>query len=148
MSNTGPCDGFDGDPMMVAGKSAQHIIRFVVAVTTWVTSAECVDIKPASTVHQHGATHQANALSTRLPSDLPLLRLSNLGNGSITHIPTITMHVVTCHGQANVDILPVSGADICAAGHQFVKVVGEHMDNLAHSDVAPRAVNGATLHPV
>ena len=58
------------------------------------------------------------------------------------------MHVATCHGQANIDILPDSGADICAAGTQFVKALGEHLDNLAHSDVVPRAVNGATLHPV
>jgi hypothetical protein len=50
--------------------------------------------------------------------------------------------VATCHGQANIDILPDSGADICAAGPQFVKTLGEYMDNLAESDVAPKAVNG------
>ena len=40
------------------------------------------------------------------------------------------------------------GADICAAGPQFVHALGEHMDNLAHSDIVPRAVNGTTLHPI
>lgn len=34
------------------------------------------------------------------------------------------------------------------AGPHFVRVLGEHMDNIAHFDVTPRAVNGSTLHPV
>ena len=103
--------------------------------------------KPASTRPQHGASPQTNTLTTIL-SDLPLVQLSNLGKGSITPAPTVRMHVTTRNGQADVSILPDSGADICAAGPLFVAALGEHMDNFAHSDVAPRAVNGATLHLV
>ena len=58
------------------------------------------------------------------------------------------MKVTTCNGQANIPILPDSGADICAAGPQFVQALGEHVDNLAHSDIVPRAVNGSTLRPM
>ena len=58
------------------------------------------------------------------------------------------MKVTTCNGQANIAILPDSGADICAAGPEFVKSLGEHIDNLAPSQVVPRAVNGSTLHLV
>ncbi len=58
------------------------------------------------------------------------------------------MQVTTLHGQADLDVLPDSGADICAAGPGFVKSLGEHMDNLAKSDVTPRAVNGSMLHPL
>ena len=52
----------------------------------------------------------------------------------------------TCsNGQASLEILPDSGADICAAGPQFVHSLGENMDNLAHSQVSPRA---SILDPV
>ena len=50
------------------------------------------------------------------------------------------MHIATCHGKANIEILPDSGGDICAAGTQFVEALGEYTDYLAHSDVDPRAV--------
>ncbi len=58
------------------------------------------------------------------------------------------MQVATCMGQASLDILPDSGTDICAAGPQFVHALGECMNNLAHSNVSPRAVNGSILDPV
>ena len=91
------------------------------------------------------ATPQVKTLST---SDLPLVQISELVYGSVIPAPTINMKVSTCNGQANFDILPDSGADICAAGPQFVQALGEHMHNLAHSSVSPRAVNGSVLHPV
>ena len=145
MSNTGPCAGCGGDPHDGGRKKCPAYNQVCRSCGKMGHFSRVRRQKPAGTVNQRGATHQANALST---SDLPLLRLSNLGKGSITHAPTITMHVTTCNGQTNIDILPDSGADICVAGTQFVKALGEHMDNLAHSDVVPRAVNGATIHPV
>ena len=50
--------------------------------------------------------------------------------------------------QANVNILSHSGADICMAELDFVHILDEHMDNLADSDIVPRAVNGSFMHPV
>ncbi len=79
---------------------------------------------------------------------MPLIQVSNISNTSIARAPTVTMQVTTLHGQADLDVLPDSGADICAAGPDFVKSLGEHMDNLAKSDVTPRAVNGSILHPL
>ena len=90
-------------------------------------------------------TPQTHTLSTQPRSDLPFIQFSGTSSGSITPAPTITMKVTMYNGQANITILPDSGADICAAGPQFVKALGEHMDNLAHSDVVPRTVNGSTL---
>ena len=55
------------------------------------------------------------------------------------------MKVTTCNGEANIMVLPDSEADICAAGPQVVRALGEHMDNLAHSNVTPRAVNSCLL---
>ena len=86
--------------------------------------------------------------STLTISDLSLVQLSELAHGSIVPAPTINMQVATCNGQASLEILPDSGADICAAGPQFVHSLGENMDNLAHSQVSPRAVNGSILDPV
>ena len=86
--------------------------------------------------------------STLTISDLSLIQLSELAHGSIVPAPTINMQVATCNGQASLEILPDSGADICAAGPQFVHSLGENMDNLAHSQVSPRAVNGSILDPV
>ena len=74
---------------------------------------------------QHGATPQTNALS----SGLPLLQLSMLIKGKIAPAPLVAMHVASDRGEAHIDVLPDSGADICAAGPQFVAALGEHMDN-------------------
>ena len=93
----------------------------------------------------HKTVPHANALST---GELPLVRLSELANRTVSPAPTVNMQVSTCHGQASLDILPDSGADICAAGPQFVQALGEHMQNLADSRITPRAVNGSILHPV
>ena len=78
----------------------------------------------------HKTVPHANALST---GELPLVRLSELANRTVSPAPTVNMQVSTCHGQASLDILPDSGADICAAGPQFVQALGEHMQNLADS---------------
>ena len=56
--------------------------------------------------------------------------------------PTITMQVMTSIGQANIDILPDSGADICS---QFMLALGEHVDSVAHSTNIPKAKK--RLHP-
>ena len=79
--------------------------------------------------------------------DVPFIQLSGTSAELINPTPTVTIKVTTCNCQANVAILPNSGADICAAGLEFVKSIGEHMDNLVPSQVVPRAVNGSTLHP-
>ena len=91
------------------------------------------------------ATPHAHALST---NELPVVQLSELAHRPTTPAPTVHMQVSTCHGQASLDILPDSGADISAAGPQFVQALGEYMDNLAPSNIRPRAVNGSILHPV
>ena len=43
---------------------------------------------------------------------------------------------------------PDSGADICAAGPHFVQMIGEHIDNLASSNVAPKTASGHLMHPL
>ena len=93
-------------------------------------------------------TPQAHALSASDHSELPFIQLSNTDAGSNTPAPTIRMKVATCYGQAEVSVLPDSGADICAAGPDIVRALNENMDNLADSTVTPRAVNGSLLHPV
>ena len=52
------------------------------------------------------------------------------------------------NGQATVQVLPDSGADISAAGIDFLTHFNEHVDNLLPSTVRPRAVNGNHLSPL
>ena len=57
------------------------------------------------------------------------------------------MKVSIPDGQATLQVLPDSGADICDAEPHLVHTLGEHMDNLAESTVTPKAINGSLLHP-
>ena len=90
-------------------------------------------------------TPQTQALST---NELPMVQLSEITHGPVIPAPTVNMQVSTCHGEVSFNILPDSGADISAAGPQFVLALGEHVDNLAPSNLCPRAVNGSILHPL
>ena len=52
------------------------------------------------------------------------------------------MKVCTPYGEATLQVLPDSGAGICAAGPQLVHSLGEHIHNLTDSTVTtPKAVN-------
>ena len=62
--------------------------------------------------------------------------------------PTLTVHIQALNGQATVEVLPDSGADISAAGVDFLTHFNEHVLNLLPSDVKPRAVNGNILSPI
>ena len=59
--------------------------------------------------------------------------------------PTVLLHARALNGKADIDVLLDSGANICAAGTQFLAKLGEHKDNLDHSDIEPQAVNGNTM---
>ncbi len=62
--------------------------------------------------------------------------------------PTLPVHIQGLNGEAVVEVLPDSGADISAAGIEFLSQINEHVLNLLPSDVKPRAVNGSTLSPL
>ena len=62
--------------------------------------------------------------------------------------PTIHVHMSALNGQATVQVLPDSGADISVAGKALLDHLHEHPDNLLTSDVTPRAVNGTKMHPI
>ena len=52
------------------------------------------------------------------------------------------------NGQAMVEALPDSGADICVGGAALLHQLNEHPANLLPSTITPRAVNGTTMKPV
>ena len=108
-------------------------------------SLVCRQSNPAAGAKHMMNTPKTNSLRT---SGIPFIQLSKATCKRIVPAPTITAQVTTNNGQASIDILPDSGADICAAGPEFVRKLGEHLDNLAKSDVTPRAVNGSLLHPI
>ena len=56
---------------------------------------------------------------------------------------------VTCEGRTSMcKVLPDSGADICAAGFDFLKTIKKQSKDLASSDVRPEAVNGQRMNPI
>ena len=59
----------------------------------------------------------------------------------------ITVRISTSTGTKIVEVLPDSGADISAAGVEFLKHIGQHKDNLRLSTINPRTVNGMTMAP-
>ena len=104
--------------------------------------------KPETTMSQTNPPSQKTS-SLTIPSDhSSQATLSNLGDVPFTPAPRIKIYAVTPYGQANVEALPDSGADVCAAGPLFIQALGENLDNLAYSDITPRTVNGTILHPI
>ena len=77
-------------------------------------------------------------------------------NGLHTHLlnitskpaPKIQLTVTSLNGKASLPVLPDSGADICAAGIDFLQALGESPDNLATSDTIPKTVSGHLIHPL
>ena len=62
--------------------------------------------------------------------------------------PTVLLHARALNGEADVQVLPDSGANSCAAGTQFLNKLGERKGNLRPSDIEPQAVNGNTMTPL
>jgi transposase InsO family protein len=89
-------------------------------------------------------------LSTAPPNKTrkPRISLSRIqAVDGVDPAPTIPITVQTREGIATIDILPDSRSDICAAGYDFLPQLGEHKDNLASSEIYPRAVNGKKMSP-
>ena len=94
---------------------------------------------------------QTNSLSLTGPRQVGAPRVRHPGMMSLNHAdpaPTLTVHIKALNGQAMVEALPDSGADICAAGVVFLAHIKEHTLNLLPSEVKPRAVNGSILSPI
>ena len=75
------------------------------------------------------------------------IQLYNMKDNATESAPTITVSISSSTGTKSVDVLPDSGADISAAGQEFMKHLGQHRDNLVPSAVTPRTVNGSCMKP-
>ena len=62
--------------------------------------------------------------------------------------PTVHVELLSLNGQASVQVLPDSGADISVAGRALLSHLHEHPDNLLPSNVTPHAVNGSLMRPI
>ena len=94
---------------------------------------------------------QTNALSLTGPRQVGAARVRHPSMMSLNHadpVPTLAVHIQALNGQATVEVLPDSGADINAAGIDFLAHFNEHIPNLLPSDVKPRAMNGNFLSPI
>ena len=101
--------------------------------------------------HSKKLSPQTNSLSLSGPRQVgaPRIRLSSIMSLNYADpAPTLTVHIQALNGQATVEVLPDSGADISAAGVDFLTHFNKHVLNLLPSDVKPRAVNGNILSPI
>ena len=79
----------------------------------------------------------------------PRIHLSNVRDGTAIELaPTITVHVSSLNGSADMELLPDSCADISAAGKETLRRLGEHVDNLLPSKIEPQAVNGSRMRSI
>ena len=89
----------------------------------------------------------ANAIRLQSPQG-DHIQLYNIIGSKAEPAPTISVQMTSSERTALVTVLPDSGADISAAGQTIVGMLGHHLDNLAPSEISPRAVNGACMKPV
>jgi len=69
-----------------------------------------------------------------------------IASTSIGHAPRIRVNVAAFNGDCDVLALPDTGADVCAAGVDFLESIGECTDNLwPVSDDDPLAANGVSM---
>ena len=79
----------------------------------------------------------------------PQIKASQVGdNTTVEPTPTLSIHISSLNGNANLTTLPDSGADISVAGKAALHHLGEHEDNLLPSQIIPRAVNGTRMYPI
>ena len=76
------------------------------------------------------------------------INTSSTANRNHEPAPMIEVHVSSLNGQADLDVLPDSGADISVAGPSLLHHLSEHPDNLLPSTITPRTVNGSVMQPM
>ena len=67
---------------------------------------------------------------------------------AVTHAesaPTIDVTLESANGQAELSVLPDSGADISAAGPELLEALGTNVQNLLPTDVSPKVADGRPM---
>ena len=77
----------------------------------------------------------------------PEVNTSSVSDAGFEPAPTIIVSISSLNGQAMVEVLPDSGADVCVAGVSL-QHLQELPDNLIPSKILPRAVNGSIMQPL
>ena len=89
----------------------------------------------------------ANAIRLQSPQG-DHIELYNIIGNKDKPAPTISVQMTSSKRTSLVTVLPDSGANISAAGQTIVGLLGHHLDNLAPSEISPRAVNEAYMKPL
>ena len=86
--------------------------------------------------------HAAMAVHVEPPLEeevLPNVNASKVSDlPAFESAPTVHVELLSLNGQASVQVLPDSGADISVAGRALLSHLHEHPDNLLPSNVTPR----------
>ena len=106
---------------------------------------------PPAKFNSHPA-HAAMAVHVESPLEeevLPNVNASKVSDlPAFEPAPTVHVELLSLNGQASVQVLPDSGADISVAGRALLSHLQEHPDKLLPSNVTPRAVNGSLMRPI
>ena len=79
---------------------------------------------------------------------MPEINTSVGSHTSVQPAPRIRVHLSALNGQATMQVLPDSGADVSLAGPALPRSLNDHPDNLVLSTMVSRAVNGSLMEPV
>ena len=97
-------------------------------------------------------SYAALALQANNPDEFeelsPEVNTSSVSDTGFESAPTIMVSIASLNGRAMVEVLPDSGADVCAAGVSLLEHLQELTDNLLPSRITPRAVNGSVMQPL
>ena len=81
-------------------------------------------------------------------AQVPSIKSTSENDQQYEPAPTIAVQISTLNGQAVLNALPDSGADISVAGPSVIQQLGEHCNNLLGSNMTPRGVSGRKLTPL
>lgn len=103
---------------------------------------------PQPVTQPHLSTQAVHATPPK-EKQSPRIHTSNIRDAHIVDpAPTVSVHISSLNGAADMEILPDSGADISVAGKTALSHLSKHKNNLLPSTIIPRAVNRTRMQPI
>ena len=134
----------------IAAFTAQHMTESIHVATRWVILPEFAGAKRGHT-SKHHSVMAPNLQSMRFTCSHPRVItyscITLQETGKKQH-PPFTVQMTSSTRTSPVTALPDSGADISAARQVIIGILRYHLDNLALSEISPKAVNRACMKQV
>ena len=134
----------------IAAFTAQHMTESIHVATRWVILPEFAGAKRGHTSKHHSVMApnlQSMPFTCSHPRVITYSCITLQETGKKQH-PPFTIQMTSSTRTSPVTALPDSGADISAAGQVIIGILRYHLDNLALSEISPKAVNRACMKQV